>query len=195
MDKGLKYEAVVIGVSAGGLNALSLLLEGLPNLYPLPLIITQHRMQDQKELLEKVLQHRSRIVVKQADEKELIAGGKVYIAPPGYHLLIEHDRTFSLSADEYVMYSRPSIDVMFESAAAVFKDKLIGIILTGSNSDGTAGMLAIKKQKGLTIAQNPNDAQFSFMPQAAIDAGAIQLIWTLKEIQEFLLGLSLKQKG
>ena len=182
-----KYKSIVMGTSAGGLYALSAILEKIPADYPVPIIVVQHRSKDQKELLEEVLQHRCKIQIKQADEKEKIENGFVYIALPDYHLLVENNLTFSLSSDEYVRFSRPSIDVLFESAAEVYRDTLIGIILTGSNSDGAAGIAAIKKHGGLTIAQNPDEALFPHMPAASIETKAVQHIWTLLEIQNFLL--------
>lgn len=166
---------------------LSRILEKLPRNYPVPVIIVQHRSKDQRELLEEVLQAKCRIRIKQADEKEQIEGGTVYIAPADYHLLIEADRTFSLSADEPVHFSRPSIDVLFETAAAVFKDTLAGIVLTGANSDGAGGIVAIKKNGGLTIAQHTGEALFPHMPAAAIKTGKIDHIWTINEILDFLL--------
>ena len=180
------YQAVVIGGSAGGLYALFGILEELPADFPVPIIVTQHRANDQTELFEKVLQHKCKIRIKQADEKEKIRPGFVYVAPPGYHLLVESDETFSLSADMRVKYSMPSIDVLFESAALVFNKNLVGIILTGASNDGSAGIIAIKKYNGLTIAQNPEEAQFPYMPQSAIDTGAVTFIWTIKEIHQFL---------
>ena len=187
MDKN--YQAIVIGTSAGGLDAISKLFHQLPVNYPIPIIVIQHRAKDQRELLEEVLQSKCKIVIKQADEKEMIKGGFAYIAPPGYHLLIEQDRSFSLSSDDLVSFSKPSIDVLFETAAEVFKENLIGLILTGANSDGAAGIMAIKKFKGLTIAQSPKEAQYPYMPQSSIETGAVEHVWTLKEIQEFLLKL------
>ncbi len=189
MDPGKKYEAIVVGTSAGGLYALSNILTELPAEYPLPIMVVQHRSKDKKELLEDILQHKCKIKIKQADEKEKIEKGCVYIAPPDYHLLIETDLTFSLSSDQYVSYSRPSIDVLFESAAAAYKDTLIGIILTGANNDGAAGISAIKQYNGLTIAQSPEEALFPFMPNAAIATKMVTHIWTLSEIQNFLLAL------
>ncbi|HEU4718456.1 MAG TPA: chemotaxis protein CheB, partial [Bacteroidia bacterium] len=146
------YDMVVIGASAGGLYALSFLFEALPEDYPVPIAVVQHRSKDQKELLEDVLRHKCLIAVQQAEEKESIRPGVVYIAPPDYHLLIESDRTFSLTSDELVNYSRPSIDVLFESASAVFGARLAGIILTGANADGAAGISALSKRGGMTIA-------------------------------------------
>ena len=190
MNLHKKYKTIVIGTSAGGLFALSVILEQLPPGYPVPIVVVQHRSKDQKSLLEEVLRQKCRISIKQADEKEKIEGGFVYIAPPDYHLLVENDKTFSLSSDEPVHFSRPSIDVLFETAAMVFKDTLIGIILTGANDDGAAGIVAVKKYGGLTIAQNPGEAQFAFMPEASIETKAVQYIWPLAEIKNFLLKIS-----
>lgn len=189
-----KYQAIVIGTSAGGLIALSSLLENLPVNYPIPIIIVQHRSKEPRDLLEEILQGKCKMKVKQADEKEKIESGFIYIAPPDYHLLIEKDFTFSLTADEAVLYSRPSIDVLFESAASVYKDKLIGIILTGANSDGANGLRRIAENNGLTIVQTPDDAQFSVMPLAAIATQKVNFILSLLKIQSFLLNISDKNE-
>jgi two-component system chemotaxis response regulator CheB len=189
----MPYEAIVIGVSAGGLQALTSLLEGLPSTYPLPIIITQHRSKDEGGLLADVLQARCRIRIKEADEKEAIAGGTVYLAPAGYHLLVEKDRHFSLSCDPPVHYARPSIDVLFETAADVFENRLIGIILTGANADGAAGIQKIRRLGGLTIAQEPGDASFPAMPRAAIATGSIQQVLGLNAIKAFLSDTGRKQ--
>lgn len=188
------YSAIVIGVSAGGLSALTTLLSPLPAYYPVPLIIVQHRSQDQSELLEEVLQTRCAIKIKQADEKEMVKGGIAYFAPPGYHLLIEGDHTFSLSSEEYDAHSRPSIDVLFESAAEVYGQRLVGIILTGANSDGAAGTTRIREQGGLTIAQDPQEAPYPTMPEAAISKGVITFIWSLSEIKKFIMELPLRDR-
>lgn len=182
-------KVIVIGVSAGGLFALTAIFSNLPVDYPFPIIVVQHRSKDHKELLEEVLQSKCNIKILQANEKEKIKNGYVYIAPPDYHLLIEDDFTFSLSSDERVSYSRPSIDVLFESAAKVYKNKLIGIILTGANSDGASGIKAIYEYGGLTIAQNPEEAQFPYMPAACIETNCIKHIMILSEIHTFLLEL------
>lgn len=187
MSGGKKYQAIVVGASAGGLYALSSILKQLPADYPIPVVVVQHRSKDQSDLLEDVLQSKCKIKIKQADEKEKIKGGTVYIAPPDYHLLVENDMTFSLSYDELVLYSRPSINVLFESAAIAYQDELVGIILTGANNDGAAGISMIKKYGGLTIAQAPAEAQFPFMPGASIETKNVTHIWTLLEIQNFLL--------
>jgi two-component system, chemotaxis family, protein-glutamate methylesterase/glutaminase len=184
-----KYNAIVIGSSAGGLNALTTIFEKLPVNYPLPIVVVQHRAHEQEGLLEEVLQSKCKIAIKQADEKESIGQGCIYIAPPGYHLLIEKDFTFSLSADAHVNYSRPSIDILFETAAEAYKETLIGLILTGANTDGATGMLSIKNYGGFTIAQDPKEAFSSQMPKACIANGSINVILNLQGIQKFFMHL------
>ncbi len=187
MDIGSKYDAIVIGTSAGGLYALKAIFERLPAAYPLPIIIVQHRAKNERTLLEEVLQNTSQLVIKQADEKERIEPGKVYFAPANYHLLIEKDRTFSLSVEELYNYSRPSIDVLFETAAEVYCERLIGIILTGANRDGANGIKRIAGYGGLTIAQDPATAQFPTMPQAAVNTKNVRHILNIDAIAGFML--------
>jgi two-component system, chemotaxis family, protein-glutamate methylesterase/glutaminase len=183
----MKYEAIVIGCSAGGLFALLAILSSLPADYSLPIIIVQHRSKEEPTLLEEVLSHKCRINIRQADEKEPIKAGVVYFAPPDYHLLVEEDHSFSLSFEPPVNFSRPSIDVLFETAAAAFKKKLLGIILTGASRDGADGIRRIRHFKGTTVAQDPASAHFPFMPQSAIDTGCVQHILDLKGINDLLL--------
>lgn len=187
MESKNKYDAIVIGASAGGLYAMISILQPLPVNYPVPIIVVQHRAKDERSLLEEVLQQKCHIRIKQADEKEEIQPGFVYFAPPNYHLLVESNGTFSLSYDVPVNYSRPSIDVLFETAADVYKQRLLGIILTGANKDGAAGMKKIRKLGGTTIAQDPGTADYPEMPQSAIYTGAIQHILTPEAIGSFLL--------
>ncbi len=181
-----KFSAVIIGASAGGFVALSRILSLLPGDYSIPIIVVQHRSRDYRELLEEVLQRKSPIRIKQVNEKESLEKGFVYLAPSDYHLLIEEDFTFSLSDDPPVNYSRPSIDVSFESAAEIFREKLIGIILTGANNDGSKGIRKIKNYGGTTIAQDPKEAQFPMMPRSAVNTGMIDFIFSLNEIGSFL---------
>lgn len=183
------FSAVVIGVSAGGLHALIHVLGKLPADYFLPIIVVQHRGKEYKILLEEILQTKCLLKVKQADEKEPIQSGFIYIAPPDYHLLIEQDETFSLTSDRLIKHSRPSIDLLFTTAAEVYKEKLIGIILTGASSDGAEGIRDIKKEGGYTIAQDPKTAEYPYMPQSSITIGAIQTILTLEEIKSYLMQL------
>ena len=185
-----RYEAVVIGTSAGGLNVLSEILKELPGDFPLPVMIVQHRAKDESYLLEEILRAKCRIKIKQADEKENIIKGTVYFAPPNYHLLVERDHTLSLSNDQLVNYSRPAIDILFETAASVYKNKLIGIILTGANKDGSAGIKAIKKNGGMTIAENPGTAEYYLMPKEAIDTGYVDSVMETEEIKNFLLSIN-----
>lgn len=189
MSGSSEYKAVVIGASAGGLNALTRLLEELPADFPFPVIIVQHRSKDERGLLEEILQEKCVIRIQQANEKEKIENGTVYIAPPDYHLLVEGDLTFSLTTDEKVNFSRPSIDVLFETAADVYRNALIGIILTGANADGRRGIETIRRYRGLTIAQDPTEAEFPSMPQAAVGSGAVLKVLTLNDIKNFLLSL------
>jgi two-component system chemotaxis response regulator CheB len=188
----VRYKAIVVGASAGGLNAVSVLLSNLPATFPIPFIIVQHRSRGEDALLEEILQLRARLTVKQADEKESVVPGTVYIAPPDYHVMIEMNETISLSSDEAVNYSRPSIDVLFRSAAEAYKKNLLGIVLTGANDDGANGIRAIRKNGGCTIAQAPDEAEYNTMPQAAIKTRMVDHVFTLKEIVTFLTSLSYK---
>lgn len=182
------YDAIVMGASAGGLAALTTILETLPMEYTLPILLVQHRAKDSGELFEEVLQRKCRLHIQQADEKVKVKAGSVFVAPPDYHVLVEMDHTLSLSLEPPINFSRPSIDVLFESAALAYGSKLIGIILTGSNNDGAAGISRIQSMGGLTIAQDPNEAQFSYMTQAAINTHHVDCVWSLSTIVEFLCG-------
>src|SRR5258706_10840484 len=140
----MHYEAIVIGVSAGGMNAMKVMFSLLPEDFRIPIIIVQHISPRSDNQWIKFLNNESNLNIKEADKKEKIEPGNVYIAPPNYHLLIEKNKTFSLTVDERVNFARPAIDVLFESAAEAYKNKLIGVILTGSNNDGTKGIKRIK---------------------------------------------------
>jgi two-component system chemotaxis response regulator CheB len=154
-----KYDAVVIGSSAGGLNALKTIFQGLDGTFPLPVIIVQHISPDSDNYLIHILNDMNKLKVKEADEKESPVAGTAYIAPPNYHLLVESDGTFTLTVDERVNYARPSIDVLFETAAEAWRGKLIGIILTGANNDGSKGLKRIKELGGLAVVQDPETAE------------------------------------
>jgi two-component system chemotaxis response regulator CheB len=193
LNSNKRYEAIVIGVSAGGLNALKTLLPGLPEDFALPIIIVQHVGADSGNIWISILNNACKLEVKEADEKETIEKGKVYIAPPNYHLLIEKDRTFSLSADKRVNYARPSIDVLFETAACAYKSRLVGMILTGANSDGTNGLKKIKEMGGLTIAQDPDTAESSYMPASAIENVRVDYVLPLEDLKEMFLKLAADQ--
>ena len=188
MNRDLKkYDAIVIGASAGGLYVMISILKVLPANFGIPIIVVQHRSKDERTLLEEVLQQKCKVTIKQADEKEMIQPGTVYFAPPDYHLLIENDGSFSLSCDAPVNYSRPSIDVLFETAADVYKHRLLAIILTGANKDGSYGIKKIAQLGGTTIAQSPETADYPEMPKAAINTGYVQQVLKPEAIGYFLL--------
>ncbi|MBI3134654.1 MAG: chemotaxis protein CheB [Bacteroidetes bacterium] len=185
----MTYSAIVIGVSSGGLNALKLLFSMLPAGFSIPVIIVQHLSPRSDGRWINLLNENSKIHVKEADEKEKIQSGTAYVAPPNYHLLIEKTRTLSLSIDERVNYARPSVDVLFESAAEVYQNELIGIVLTGSNSDGAEGLKRIKENGGLTIVQDPADAESAYMPESAIATTKVDYILTLENIIALLIAI------
>ncbi len=192
----MKYEAIVIGVSSGGMITLNTILRHLPSDFALSIIIVQHQHPESDDFIAKFLDDRCSLTVKQADEKESILPGVIYIAPPNYHLLVEEDKTLSLSTNKRVHYARPSIDILFESAADVFGEKLVGIILTGANEDGSHGIRKIKESGGLTIVQDPDTAEVDTMPKAAIASTKIDYILPLEKIGPFictLYGLWLKE--
>lgn len=165
-----KIHAVAIGASAGAVDALLHILPTLPRDYPLSLLIVVHLSPEADSTLASLLAARCEIAVKEAEDKELIQAGVAYLAPPNYHLLVEPDLYLSLSSDEPVLFSRPSIDVLFESAADAYGDSLAGIILTGANSDGAKGLRAIADAGGMTFVQEPELAEAPTMPQAALNA-------------------------
>lgn len=179
-------EAVVIGASAGGIEALDILLSALPETFSLPIIIVLHIPGGMPSLLTNIFESKVKLKVKEAVEKEYIEGGTIYFSPPGYHLLIEKDKTFSLSNEEPVRYSRPSIDILFESAADAYGDKLAGILLTGANEDGALGLKKIKESGGLTIVQNPTSAKIAIMPTAGMPYASPECVMSLQEIANFL---------
>ena len=186
----MRYEAIVIGVSSGGLKALRLIFSALPSGFATPIIVVQHIGPRSENSWIKLLNDSCIIPIKEADEKEKVATG-IYVAPSNYHLLIEKDRTFSLTVDERVNFARPSIDVLFESAAETYKEKLIGIILTGANNDGTKGVKRIKECGGLVIVQNPATAESSYMPASAIAAVQPDHIMELDQIGQLLIKITL----
>lgn len=183
------FQAVVVGVSAGGFKALNTILPPLPGDFPCPIIIAQHRMAAEDDFLVESLDSKCKLTFKEADDKDILKSGTIYIAPGDYHLLVEKDKTLSLSIDEPVQYARPSIDVLFETASEVFGPNLIGIILTGANSDGSKGIREIKANNGLTIAQDPSTAEVKMMPHSAIATGNIDFVLPLEEIPSFIIGL------
>ncbi len=179
-------EAVVIGTSAGGLEALSALVGGLPESFRAPLLVVQHVPESGPTQLAEIFQRKTRLHVKEVDEKEQVAAGTLYFAAPGYHLLVEDDLTLSLSQDDPVHHSRPSIDVLFESAADAWGPRVAGVLLTGANEDGAAGLEAIHEAGGLTIVQDPREAAVDTMPRAAIGRFTPDHILPLHAIHQLL---------
>jgi two-component system chemotaxis response regulator CheB len=186
MTEPQNIQAIVMGSSAGGLYALKKLLPSLPESFPCPIMIVQHVSPASDNYMVRMLNELSAITVKEADEKEPVVPGTAYVAPPDYHLLVERDFTLSLSMEEKVNYSRPSIDVLFETAADAYGARLMGIVLTGANADGALGLKAIKKHGGYTLVQDPQDAESPVMPRAAIEKARPHKILSLKEIIAFL---------
>lgn len=179
-------KAVVIGGSTGSIEVLLKLLPALHLPLPVALIIVVHRKNTADSTLATLLATKTRIPLKEVDEKDPIRSGAIYLAPADYHLLIEQDEVFSLDDSEKVNYSRPSIDVTFESAADVYGPLLVGILLSGANADGTQGLNTIKRAGGLIIAQDPNTAQAGFMPQQAIQHTPIDHVFTVEQMIRFI---------
>jgi two-component system chemotaxis response regulator CheB len=188
------YAAVVIGVSTGGIDALKVLLPALPASFPLPIAIVQHRDRRSDGFLADYLNAMTKIAVSEAEDKEPFCAAHAYLAPAGYHLLIESDRSLSLTVDERVNYSCPSIDVLFESAAQVFAQSLIGIVLTGANADGAQGLKAIKAHGGLAVVQDPQTAAATAMPTAALKATQVDHVLPLERIAPLLTHMSTRNE-
>lgn len=178
-------EAVVVGCSAGGFSALHLLLAALPDRFPVPMLIVEHVAPGRDSIAE-VLQPDCQLAVFDAKDGAEIEPATVYIAAPGYHMRVESDYRLSLGLDEKVCNSRPSIDVLFESAARVWKDTLIGVILTGANHDGAEGLRKIRDGGGIGIVQEPGDAEVSRMPAAALAIAGADYVVPLGDISGLL---------
>jgi two-component system, chemotaxis family, protein-glutamate methylesterase/glutaminase len=188
MSGAARAKLVVIGTSLGGLHALEVVLRGLAHDFPLPIAIVQHRSgewEGQKSQLARLLQIHTPLPVIEASDKEPLAGGHVYLAPADYHLLVDDGR-LALSTDARVCHARPSIDVLFESAADVYREGVVAVLLTGANADGTAGSLRIKRRGGAVVAQDPRGAESPVMPQSAISAGVVDRVLPLEEIAPYL---------
>ncbi|MCU1277665.1 MAG: chemotaxis response regulator containing a CheY-like receiver domain and a methylesterase domain [bacterium] len=179
---------VVVGTSMGGMHALEIVLRGLRPDFALPIAIVQHRGADasaQQSQLAGLLQLHCALPVVEANDKEPMSGGRVYLGPPDYHLLVDDGR-FALSVDDRVSHARPSVDVLFESAADSYREGVLGIILTGDGGDGAHGATCIKRRGGMVIAQDPRTAEAPSMPQRAIAAGAVDHVLPLADIAPYL---------
>ncbi len=177
----VSFKIVVIGTSLGGLSALKIVLGNLPGDFPVPIAIVQHRHKESDNTLKEFLQEHSLLPIREVEDKDEMLPGHVYLAPADYHLLVEPGH-FALSTDQPVSYSRPSIDVLFESAADIYAHQVIGVILTGANQDGMQGLKKVKARGGLTIVQEPATAESCVMPKAAISAVAVDWILSLSDI-------------
>jgi two-component system chemotaxis response regulator CheB len=178
--------AVVVGGSAGAVDVLGELLRELPENFAVPVIIVVHLPARRTSLLPSLFAARCALPVHEPHDKQPIEPG-IWFAPPDYHLLVEADRTFSLSIDEPVRFSRPSIDVLFESAARAYGDTLLGVVLTGANDDGAAGASAIRKHGGVLAVQSPATAIASDMPRAAIERASPQYVGSVHELATIMI--------
>lgn len=183
-------EALIIGGSAGSLEVLLKVLPDLEVKLLFPIIIVLHRKSGQDNILVDLLASKTKLSVKELQEKEEISAGIIYIAPPNYHLLIENNKTFSLDASEKINFSRPSIDVAFESAAEIYGDQLVGLLLSGANSDGTAGLQKIKQNGGKAVVQNPKTSVVSIMPESALENVLVDAVLNAEEIASYINELS-----
>jgi two-component system chemotaxis response regulator CheB len=184
-----KYRLLIIGGSAGSLEVLIQLLPSIRQDLGVAIVIILHRKNVESYLTD-LLSEKASWPVKEAEEKEPILPGMIYLAPPDYHLLIEKDETFSLDYSEKVHYSRPAIDVTFEAAAEVYGFSSIGVLLSGANADGTEGIIKIKEAGGLTIVQDPAEATVSYMPQQAIKSLEVDYILNTKQMIDVINNLN-----
>ncbi|KAF0866770.1 chemotaxis protein CheB [Pseudomonas sp. LD120] len=184
-----RVEAVVVGASAGGVEALLALFSGFTQGFRLPVIVVLHVPEERRSQLAEVFGRRLALTVKEADDKEPVVPGTLYFAAPGYHLSVEQDRSLSLSQEERVHHSRPAIDYLFESAADAYGRNLAAVLLTGANQDGARGLAEVKHRGGLTIVQDPDEAYVSTMPDAALALQQPDYILPLSGISRLLAEL------
>jgi two-component system chemotaxis response regulator CheB len=186
------FDIVALAASAGGLKALSRVLEALPADFPATVVVVQHLDPRHRSLMANILSRRTPLHVKQAEEGERVCPATVYIAPPNRHLLVNSDGTLSLTQSELVHFLRPSADLLFESVAASYRDRAIAVVLTGTGSDGAMGVQAIKKMGGTVLVQDETTAEFFGMPSAAIQSGSVDFVLPLDEIPLALVTLVVK---
>lgn len=189
-----QYKAIVIGGSAGSFQGIVKILSALPDSFDVPIIMCLHRLKHVRNGFVEALSLKSVPEIIEPEDKQPIKKGKVYLAPSNYHLSVELGNYFSLSTEEMINNSRPSIDVTFQSAAYVFREKMVGILLSGANRDGGYGMQAVKNNGGLTIVQDPADCMIDTMPKAALELTQIDFVYTIDNIISFLENLNKKAK-
>jgi two-component system chemotaxis response regulator CheB len=186
------FDVVAIAASAGGLSALSRVLGELPTSFPAALVVIQHLDPRHRSLMADILARRTQLKVKEAEEGDHLLAGVVLIAPPNRHILVNPDGTISLTQTELVHFVRPSADLLFESTAASFRDRMIAVVLTGSGTDGSMGVAAVKKMGGTVIAQDRATSEFFGMPSAAINTGNVDFVLPLEEIPSALRKLMIE---
>ena len=189
-----QYKAIVIGGSAGSFQGISKILSTLPKDFELPIILCLHRLKHVRHGFVEALNIKSTITLEEPEDKEPIKKGRIYLAPSNYHLCIELGNTFALSTEEMVNNSRPSIDITLETAAYNYRNRLIGILLSGANKDGALGMKKIKDRGGLTIVQEPSECMIDTMPTAALSLTEIDYILNVQGIIDFIKELNKKYK-
>jgi two-component system chemotaxis response regulator CheB len=181
---------LLVGGSAGSFNPLRTLIEGLPEDFPIPVVVLVHRGKKFPDLLGKLLRNKANVKIREASDKEMPVPGVVYLAPADYHLLIEWDGSFSFDVSDPVWFCRPSIDVLFESAADSMPGKCIAILLSGANADGARGLERIHQGGGITLAQSPKEAEFPVMPDAAVQRNAVNAVFFAAEIPDILAAIN-----
>jgi two-component system chemotaxis response regulator CheB len=183
-------DAVAIGTSAGGVEMLSLLLPALRAQCRLSIFIVMHIPRERPSLLPDIFASKCALPVREAEDKEPVQPGTVYFAPPDYHLLLDRGPAFALSSDEPVHFSRPSIDVLFESAADIYGERLLGLLLTGANDDGAHGLAAIRQAGGRTVVQEPASAMAAYLPDAALRQGPVDFVLSPQQMQDLFAAFS-----
>lgn len=186
MTEPAAFDAIVIGGSAGALDALAVILPALPPEFPVPVAIVLHVPANRPSLLASVLGARCALPVREVEDKEPIAAATIFVAPPNYHLLIERQHTFALSVDDPIHFSRPSIDALFESAADAYGDRLLAVLLAGASEDGAPGLTRVKARGGTVVVQEPATARAPEMPNAALRLGAVDHVLAPAAIGAFL---------
>jgi two-component system chemotaxis response regulator CheB len=189
----MAFQIVVVGTSLGGFHALKTVLGGLPADFPLPVIVVQHRSLEESELLAPLLSTCVRLPVVEIDDKQEIKGGQIFVGPSNYHVLID-GALLALSTEGPVLYARPSVDVLFESAAESFGEGVLGVLLTGMSRDGTAGLKRIRERGGFTVVQDPATAEGQIMPESAIESEVADKVLPLETIAAFLADFSVGQR-
>jgi two-component system, chemotaxis family, protein-glutamate methylesterase/glutaminase len=187
------FDIVMLAASAGGLAALTDVLGALPKGFPVPVVVVQHLDPRHRSLMAQILDRRTSLSVEEATDSAKLEPSTVYIAPPDEHLLVTSDGRLNLTRTDLVHFVRPSADLLFESGAGAFPGRAIGVVLTGSGSDANMGVRAIEQTGGTVIVQDPENAEFSGMPQAAIDTGCVDFVLRLEEIGPALIALVMRK--